>query len=143
MIKFDNVSKRYAGGHEALSAISFEISKGEMAFITGRSGAGKSSLLKLILAMERASTGAFAARPFLYAGMYYGLGGGMLATMLQFAVYIGFNSALQDLLQLYESNFHLQGFGFTSIAALLLGGSAIGWLGALLASFRQIAAMGP
>ena len=58
MIKFDNVSKRYAGGHEALSAISFEISKGEMAFITGRSGAGKSSLLKLILAMERASTGA-------------------------------------------------------------------------------------
>ena len=58
MIKFDNVSKRYAGGHEALSAISFEISKGEMAFITGRSGAGKSSLLKLILAMERPSTGA-------------------------------------------------------------------------------------
>ena len=58
MIKFDNVSKRYAGGHESLSAISFEISKGEMAFITGRSGAGKSSLLKLILAMERASTGA-------------------------------------------------------------------------------------
>jgi len=58
MIKFDNVSKRYAGGHEALSAISFEISKGEMVFITGRSGAGKSSLLKLILAMERASTGA-------------------------------------------------------------------------------------
>ena len=58
MIKFDNVSKRYSGGHEALSAISFEISKGEMAFITGRSGAGKSSLLKLILAMERASTGA-------------------------------------------------------------------------------------
>ena len=89
------------------------------------------------------ATDAFAARPFLYAGMYYGLGGGMLATMLQFAVYIGFNSALQDLLQLYESNFHLQGFGFTSIAALLLGGSAIGWLGALLASFRQIAAMGP
>jgi len=58
MIKFDNVSKRYTGGHEALSAISFEIGTGEMAFITGRSGAGKSSLLKLILAMERASTGA-------------------------------------------------------------------------------------
>lgn len=48
MIKFDNVSKRYTGGHEALSAISFEIGTGEMAFITGRSGAGKSSLLSLI-----------------------------------------------------------------------------------------------
>ena len=88
-------------------------------------------------------TDAFAARPFLYTGMYYGLGGGMLATMLQFAVFIGFNSALQDLLQLYESNFHLQGFGFTSIAALVLGGGAIGWLGAVLASFRQIAAISP
>lgn len=57
MIKFDNVSKRYGGGHEALAGISFEINKGEMAFITGRSGAGKSSLLKLILSMERASAG--------------------------------------------------------------------------------------
>lgn len=57
MIKFDNVSKRYAGGHEALAAISFEIEKGEMAFVTGRSGAGKSTVLKLILAMEPASAG--------------------------------------------------------------------------------------
>lgn len=88
-------------------------------------------------------TDAFAARPFLYTGMYYGLGGGLLATILQFAIFIGFNSALQDLLQLYESNFHLQGFGFTSTTALILGGGAIGWLGAVLASFRQIAAISP
>ena len=88
-------------------------------------------------------TDAFAARPFLYSGMYYGLGGGMLATVLQFAIFIGFNSALQDLLQLYESNFHLQGFGFTSSAALVLGGGAIGWFGAVLASFRQIVAISP
>lgn len=57
MIKFDNVSKRYVDGQEALSKISFQISKGEMAFVTGHSGAGKSTLLKLILAMERSSAG--------------------------------------------------------------------------------------
>lgn len=57
MIKFDSVSKRYADGQDALSNISFEISKGEMAFITGHSGAGKSTLLKLILAMESPSSG--------------------------------------------------------------------------------------
>ena len=57
MILFDKVSKRYPGGQEALSAISFHLKAGEMAFLTGHSGAGKSSLLKLITLIERASGG--------------------------------------------------------------------------------------
>jgi len=57
MIKFDNVSKRFAGGHEALKQVNFHLRKGEMAFLTGRSGAGKSTLLKLIMLMEKASQG--------------------------------------------------------------------------------------
>lgn len=57
MIKFDDVSKQYAGGLAALSRISFEVAKGEMVFLTGHSGAGKSTLLKLILAMEKCSSG--------------------------------------------------------------------------------------
>lgn len=57
MIRFDQVSKRYPGGHEALNRLSFELSAGEMAFLTGHSGAGKSTLLKLIMLMERASQG--------------------------------------------------------------------------------------
>jgi cell division transport system ATP-binding protein len=57
MIKFDNVSKRYPSGQEALSRVSFEIDDGELAFITGHSGAGKSTLLKLIMRMELPSGG--------------------------------------------------------------------------------------
>ncbi|XOV86133.1 MAG: cell division ATP-binding protein FtsE [Pseudomonadota bacterium] len=57
MIRFDQVSKRYPGGHEALSRVSFELADDEMAFLTGHSGAGKSTLLKLIILMERASQG--------------------------------------------------------------------------------------
>jgi cell division transport system ATP-binding protein len=57
MIKFDQVTKRYPGGHEALKAVSFEIGKGEMMFITGHSGAGKSTLLKLAAAIERPTSG--------------------------------------------------------------------------------------
>lgn len=57
MIKFDNVSKRYPGGHQALEQVDFELADGEMAFLTGRSGAGKSTLLKLIMLMERANQG--------------------------------------------------------------------------------------
>lgn len=58
MIKFDNVSKRYPGGHDdALGRVTFELKKDEMAFLTGRSGAGKSTMLKLIILMEKASQG--------------------------------------------------------------------------------------
>ena len=55
MIKFDNVRKRYAGGHEVLSGVSFEMRTGDLTFLTGHSGAGKSTLLKLIGLLERAS----------------------------------------------------------------------------------------
>lgn len=57
MITFDNVSKRYPGGHQALDQVSFELQDGEMAFLTGRSGAGKSTLLKLLMVMEKPSQG--------------------------------------------------------------------------------------
>ena len=52
MIRFDNLSKRYPGGLEALSNVNFELNAGEMAFLTGPSGAGKSTLLKLLMLME-------------------------------------------------------------------------------------------
>ncbi|MGH8077019.1 MAG: cell division ATP-binding protein FtsE [Lysobacter sp.] len=57
VLRFDNVSKHYRGGHEALSDVSFEVAPGEMLFVTGHSGAGKSTLLKLIHLSERPSRG--------------------------------------------------------------------------------------
>jgi cell division transport system ATP-binding protein len=57
MIRFDQVFKRYPNGREALSGISFNIAAGELAFLTGHSGAGKSSILKLIALIERPSRG--------------------------------------------------------------------------------------
>ena len=57
MIRFDQVTKRYASGHEALRELDLEIAAGEMAFITGHSGAGKSTLLKLIALIERPTRG--------------------------------------------------------------------------------------
>ena len=57
MIRFDQVHKRYANGREALAGVSFAIEDGEMAFLTGHSGAGKSSILKLIALIERPTRG--------------------------------------------------------------------------------------
>ncbi|MDH5633414.1 MAG: cell division ATP-binding protein FtsE [Gammaproteobacteria bacterium] len=57
MIHFHHVSKRYPQGHDALKSVSFHIDDDEMVFLAGHSGAGKSTVLKLISLIERPSRG--------------------------------------------------------------------------------------
>ncbi|EGA69874.1 cell division ATP-binding protein FtsE [Vibrio sinaloensis DSM 21326] len=57
MINFQQVSKAYRGGRQALQKVDFHLKRGEMAFLGGHSGAGKSTLLKLICAIERPTDG--------------------------------------------------------------------------------------
>ncbi len=68
MIRFDAVYKRYAGarGREAwvLEDLNVRIDAGEMVFLLGASGVGKSTLLKLITLEERPTRGRVAVRPY-------------------------------------------------------------------------------
>jgi len=57
VIKFQQVSKVYRGGRQALQKVDFHLRRGEMTFLGGHSGAGKSTLLKLICAIERPTDG--------------------------------------------------------------------------------------
>lgn len=57
MITFSGVAKRYRNGREALSNVNLHVAPGEMVFLTGRSGAGKSTVLKLIALLERPTRG--------------------------------------------------------------------------------------
>lgn len=57
MIDFVNVKKAYPNGTMALRGINLHIDDGEFVFIVGHSGAGKTTLMKLLLREERVSSG--------------------------------------------------------------------------------------
>ena len=57
MIKLENVTKEYSNGTIAIKNISFKIDQGEFAFLIGSSGAGKSSIIKLLFREEKATQG--------------------------------------------------------------------------------------
>jgi cell division transport system ATP-binding protein len=57
LVRFLNVAKEYPRGGVALTHASFQLHKGEFAFLTGPSGSGKSTILKLIYMEERPTAG--------------------------------------------------------------------------------------
>ncbi|TMM45878.1 cell division ATP-binding protein FtsE [Qipengyuania marisflavi] len=58
IVQFDNVGLRYGTDREVLSNVSFTLFSGRFYFLTGASGAGKTSLLKLLYLAQRPSRGA-------------------------------------------------------------------------------------
>ncbi|MCC6639250.1 ATP-binding cassette domain-containing protein, partial [Candidatus Falkowbacteria bacterium] len=57
MIEFHNVTKVYPPNHHALREVSFAIKAGEMVSIVGQSGAGKSTIVKLLTGEEKVNRG--------------------------------------------------------------------------------------
>ena len=57
MIRFSHVSKVFPNGVQALKDVTFHIPKGQFVFLTGHSGAGKSTILSLVFAEQKPTAG--------------------------------------------------------------------------------------
>ncbi|MFO1389245.1 permease-like cell division protein FtsX [Cellvibrio sp.] len=88
-------------------------------------------------------TDAYVARPFLYTGLWYGIGGGLLALLILGAGFLWVSATVDQLAALYQSNFRLQGLGvFGSMQLVLLAGLT-GLLGAWIAVVRHLIQIQP
>ncbi len=89
------------------------------------------------------ATNAFVRRPFLYSGAWFGLGGGIVASLILVVCLHLLGEPVAQLASLYHSDFMLPSLGIGRIGALLLAGALLGWLGAWLAVGRHLSAIEP
>lgn len=95
-------------------------------------------ILKLIGADDR-----FITRPFLYAGIWYGLCGAALALILVNIFILSLTTVINKLAVVYQMHYPLTGLSVRQILILALFAIILGWLGAFLSVHRQLAAIEP
>jgi len=86
---------------------------------------------------------AFVRRPFLYTGIFYGLGGGLLAALIVLGGLAYLDQAVGDLSAQYGGRFHLEGLRGQGLGLLVGVGAALGWLGALISTGRHLRQIEP
>lgn len=91
-----------------------------------------------IMQLLGASSG-FVRRPFLYAGLWYGVVSAALALIVVAAVEVALAAPLQQLVASYDHRFSVHGLGLAPALATLAIGALLGWLGAWLAASRHLA----
>jgi cell division transport system permease protein len=95
-----------------------------------------------VMQMIGASNG-FVRRPFLYAGLWYGLLGAALALLVAFGVELALAAPIGRLVDSYANRFALHGLGADVVAVLLVTSGLLGWCGAWIVTARHLAAGRP
>lgn len=88
-------------------------------------------------------TDSYVARPFLYTGLWYGVGGGLIATVLVLLAQFVMQGPVSNLAGLYDGDFALIGLSLSEISLVLLGAGFLGWFGAWLSVLRHLRAIEP
>jgi len=88
-------------------------------------------------------TDAYVSRPFLYTGLWYGVGGGLMAVLLISVVMFGLKGPVSSLVGAYDGNFRLIGLGISNSFLVFVVAGFLGWLGAWISVLRHLRAIEP
>mgnify|MGYP003575689123 CR=1 FL=1 len=86
---------------------------------------------------------AFVRRPFLYTGLFYGLGGSLLAALIVFGGVAYLDQAVGHLSAQYGSRFVMRGLDGQRLGVLVGVGAALGWVGGYVSSRRHLRQIEP
>jgi len=86
---------------------------------------------------------AYVRRPFLYAGLWYGLAGGLVALAITYLIVALLQPPLRRIAQLYGSAFELAGPDLRAGLWLIGVGVGLGWLGSLISASKHLRAIEP
>ena len=89
------------------------------------------------------ATEAFIQRPFLYSGLFHGIGGGLIAWCLLSLSLLMLEAPVLRLAELYSSDFRLHGLSYTGFLLLILTGASLGLVGSWVSVQRHIKAIEP
>jgi cell division transport system permease protein len=86
---------------------------------------------------------AFVRRPFLYTGLFYGLGGAVLAALIVVGAMVYVDQAVGELSAQYGGAFRMAGLGPRGFGILAGVGAVLGWIGALISTGRHLRRIEP
>jgi len=89
------------------------------------------------------ATNAFVRRPFLYTGLWYGLGGGLMSWIIINMGLFLLRNPIEQLAGLYQSQFELQGLGFFDTILICVVSGTLGLVGSWLAVSRHLGSIEP
>jgi len=95
-------------------------------------------VLKLVGARD-----SFILRPFLYAGVWYGLASALFAVLLVNILMISLSALVNQLATVYQMHYSLAGLSLRQMGLVILAAMLLGWLGATLSVKRQLSIIEP
>ena len=133
-----NLAERFTTGLALLLCLGVILAVGNTVRLAIENRRNEIMVVKLV-----GGTDAYVARPFLYTGIWFGVGGGVIATVLVMLAFLLLSGPVTGLMALYGSDFNLTGLTASDLLILLAASGGLGLAGAWISVVRHLRLIEP